>query len=714
MALVNPSGAAVMADILLRLPLDDSVSANLVPLDGTQRPGHSAVYRNALSPDRLIHVPHPAITTVQELVEVAVDAFGDHDCLGEREKSPDGRVGSYRFMLYRDVDRRTRHLAAGLLFVLRNNPYLTASTAHANIARHTQLVAQGAVSFVAAIYAPNRADWVLADLACARAGIVLTALYDTLGADTAAYILQLTEAPVVVAAGDKLARLVELKRQAPQLLASLVALVLMDPVDDATRALGAAHRIAIYDQRDVERLGALAPVPTARPPPAAPLTISFTSGTTSQPKGVVLSHRAAVSSMVFCLMRVNYVPRSTTYCFLPLAHIYQRMALFCVFLMGARVGMPLTATPASLLDDVRVLRPHTLLLVPRVLNRLEAAVKAATVERADKPLVRRVFGAAVARRTAAMAAADGEPGRHVAYDGLAALLRRRLGFHNLQSLSTGSAPVAPATMTFLKAALGVGINQGYGLTETFAGVCSLPLYEASSSSCGAICVNCEMRVRELPDLGYFADDRRGPAGELLLRGPQLFSEYYRRPDETAAAFDADGWFHTGDVARIDARGRVHIIDRVKNFFKLSQGEYISPERVENAYLLALPLVLQIFVHGDSLRSHLVAVVGADPAAVAPWLLKTFGENLDVTDAAALRACLARPDVRAKFLDLMNASAAGLQGFERVRNIHLAIEPLTVEDGTVTPTMKIKRPNCQKHFAATLAALYEEDEPRARL
>lgn len=714
MALIYPSGKAVMAEILDRLPFEESESANSVPLKGTLRPGYSEIYRNQLSPEKLISVPHPAITTVKELIDVAVDSFGTQDCLGEREKKADGKVGNYQFLLYNEIDKKTRDLAAGIFFVLKNNPYLTDLEVHAKISNHAEVIAKGDISFIVTIYAPNRSDWVIADLACARNGIVLTALYDTLGPDTAEYILNLTESPVVIASKDKIARLVELKRKAPEKLANLVAIVLMDPLDDHIKSLGRDHKIAIYDQQEVEKLGALAPIPEYYPTPDTPLTISFTSGTTSNPKGVVLKHRAAISSMVFCLMRINYVPNSTTYCFLPLAHIYQRMALFCVFLMGARVGMPLTPTPLSLLDDVMALRPHTLLLVPRVLNKFEAAIKALTVNNDEKPLLKRLFTNAVEYRTAKMAEGDGVAGSHFVYNRLSALLRRKMGFHNIQNLSTGSAPIDPKTMTFLKASLGVGINQGYGLTETFAGVCSLQLYESASSSCGAICVNCEMRVKELPDLGYFADDPRGPAGEFLLRGPQIFTEYYKNPEETANAIDEEGWFHTGDVARIDKNGRIHIIDRVKNFFKLAQGEYISPERVENTYLLALPLVQQIFVHGDSLRSHLVGVVGADPATIGQWFFKTFGEKLDLTDVAKLSARLADPQVRAKFLELMNSSAAGLQGFEKVRNIHLAIEPLTVEDGTVTPTMKIKRPNCKQHFKKTLAALYEEEVPRSRL
>lgn len=199
---------------------------------------------------------------------------------------------------------------------------------------------------------------------------------------------------------------------------------------------------------------------------------------------------------------------------------------------------------------------------------------------------------------------------HLLYDRVLGLLRKKLGMKNLKVIMSGSAPISPETLKFLKASLNTGVGQGYGMSETFAGVMASSIFETDASSCGPVSITTECRTRDLPAMGYTSKDEGGPRGELLVRGPQIFPEYYKNPEETAKSFDEDGWFYTGDVARIDSKtGRTYIIDRVKNFFKLAQGEYVTPERIENTYLSCFPYIAQLFVHGDSLRTHLVGVVG---------------------------------------------------------------------------------------------------------
>ena len=696
-------------------PDDDLALANGFALPNSKTPGHSAVYRNAYSPDKLYDALHPSLNSYYALFQHAVKLYPENDCLGCRSVLDDGSLGAYEYENYSTINLRRRNFGSGMFYVLKNGPFQPTDGVVEKIDNHFDGPSDD--SFVVSIFSSNRKEWVISDLACSSYSIINTALYDTLGPSTSKYILSLTECPLVICSKDKLERLIKLKSENPQDMANLVALVSMErldlgnPASNDRNLLDSAkkHNIMLYDFLQVEKLGELNTLPDLPPTPDTPYTISFTSGTTGlNPKGVVLTHRNGVTSNTFCVMRnsANKNQIAKDYSFLPLAHIYERMVYnYCLFL-GYSIGFPSTPTPLSLMDDVQSLRPHALMLVPRVLTKLEAAIKAQTINNSEKPFLSSLFRRAVDYRIKAQALEDGAKGNHIIYDRLLYLLRKKLGMENVVSFACGSAPISPDTIRFLKAILNIGVGQGYGLTESFAGICASLTYEANPGSCGPPAITCEMRLRELPEMNYTANDENGPRGELLLRGPQIFKEYYKNPEETAKSFDEDGWFKTGDVAQFFPNGRVAIIDRVKNFFKLAQGEYITPEKIENQYLSFFPLLQQAYVHGDSLKTFLVAIVGIDPETVTPWVKKVF--KYSPKDLNDLLKFLNEKSVKTKFLNDMNASVNGVfQGFEKVHNILIEHEPLKLEDDVVTPTLKIKRPLAKKFFNDKLEALYEE-------
>lgn len=716
MSLFTESPQAILDFIQSKFPVDVHSVKDAVALPGSKQPGFSSIYRNISLPEKLITTPHPSLTTLYNLFDLSKKVYPDRNAIGVRSTQPDGSRGPYEWEKYSSLDERQKAFGLGLFFILQHNPYKSDSPAHAKIDAHAATVASGEMSFIVTLFSHNRKEWVIADLACINYSITNTSLYDTLGADTSEYILELTESPVVVCSKDKLRNLILLKEKYPQQLANLIALVLMDPLaaSDPEYAIlnehARANRIVLYDFAQVENLGTLARLPDLAPEPETVYTISFTSGTTGNPKGVVLTHRNAVSAVTFCLSnsQANSLPR--VYSFLPLAHIYERMSLQFALFLGAEIGMPQSASPLTLLNDVQQLKPDVLGLVPRVLTKIEAALKAQTINNDEKPLLKKLFTNAVRVKMERQLVEDGAEGRHFFYDRLIGLLRKKLGFQNLLAFSTGSAPISPDTVKFLKAALNIGVAQGYGLTESFAGVSVSMLYEANPGSCGPICVTTEMRLKDIPEMNYTSEDKEGPRGELLLRGPQIFREYYKNPEETRKAKDEDGWYHTGDVARVDpANGRIYIIDRVKNFFKLAQGEYITPEKIENTYLSAFPLLAQVYCHGDSLKTHLVGIVGVDPVSIVPWLQARFKYlRADLANPVELQKILNEREVKKTFLIEMNASVSkSLHSLECLHNIYLAIEPMTVADGVITPTFKIKRAQASKFFGERFIQLYEE-------
>jgi len=174
-------------------------------------------------------------------------------------------------------------------------------------------------------------------------------------------------------------------------------------------------------------------------------------------------------------------------------------------------------------------------------------------------------------------------------------------------MSTGSAPIDKNVLDFLKICFSTPIIEGYGLTETATGGATTNMKDPVTGHVGGPSEAIKIRLKDLPDMEYLSTDKPYPRGEIVVTGPCVFKGYYKRPDKTAEAFDEEGWFRTGDVGMIYPNGSIKIIDRSKNIFKLSQGEYIAPEKLENIFVLS-PYIAQSMVYGDSLKSCTVAIV----------------------------------------------------------------------------------------------------------
>ena len=182
---------------------------------------------------------------------------------------------------------------------------------------------------------------------------------------------------------------------------------------------------------------------------------------------------------------------------------------------------------------------------------------------------------------------------------------------------TGSAPISKDVLDFLKICFCCPISEGYGLTESSAGSCIVDPTDPVTGHVGGPLECVKVRLKDLPEMSYMSSDKPYPRGEVCLKGPSIFSGYYKRDDKTREAFDSEGWFLTGDVGLIYPNGSIRIIDRSKNIFKLSQGEYIAPEKIEQILTLS-PMIAQIFIYGNSLQNNVVAIVSPDPEWVENW------------------------------------------------------------------------------------------------
>lgn len=726
----KPSNIPVADLIRDHLPLPEEIFRDSKPLAGTAKEGFSEVYRNQMFPQHLKEALTPDYDTYHKIFKTSAETFKTSPCLAYREYDYENKksAAQYSSLTYQEVDDRKKKFGSGLLYLLQNNPYKNSDKfeSHRKIDNHVRdykTYDSTNFSFVATIYAANRMEWVLSDLMCSSYSITNTALYDTLGPETSEYILHTTESPVVIASKEHVAELVKLKAKYPEQLEHVISIVSMDPLDlsgNSSLSVGdqtlvelcKAQKVSLLSLDQVIKVGDIFPTPELPPSPKTLYTISFTSGTTgANPKGVLLTQKICASGITFILAQVKRIDNCKAFAFLPLAHIFERQTCAFGLARGTCVGFPqLGGSPLTLIEDLKLFKPHYMSNVPRVFTKFEAAIKNSTVENPDSAVKRAVFNKIINSKIQAQEAYDGAEGTNLIYDSLLSPIRKAFGFDNMQFVITGSAPISPSTVKFLKAAFCIGMPQGYGSTESFAGFSFGIPYDSNPGSCGSVGITTEMRLMELPNMGYKLDDADGPRGELCLRGPQIFKEYFHNEEETKKSFDDDGWFHTGDVARFSKdHGRLYIIDRVKNFFKLSQGEYVTPEKVENKYLSSSAILNQLYVHGDSLRSYLVGIVGIGPEAAAQFLSEVCKvAKRDISSNEQILKEINKKENRQLLLQQLNSKVGKqLSGFERINNVYIEFEPLTLERNVVTPTQKLKRPVACKFFEKQINEMYDE-------
>ncbi|KAG9093401.1 hypothetical protein FS749_014450 [Ceratobasidium sp. UAMH 11750] len=277
---------------------------------------------------------------------------------------------------------------------------------------------------------------------------------------------------------------------------------------------------------------------------------------------------------------------------------------------------------------------------------------------------------------------------------------------NITMLTCGSAPIGRDAMDFLRVAFACEIVEGYGMTEN-CGTCTRVFSDdpTSTTTVGAPQPINEIKLVDVPEMGYRSTDKPFARGEICVRGMNCFTEYYKDEENTKKTVDSEGWLHTGDVALVDECGRFKIIDRVKNIMKLSQGEYVALEKVENAYSTC-PVVAQIYVHGDSLQDHLIAVVVPDPVQleqiVAHAGLKDKSQAEIINHKSVVAAIQKALDKEGK--------KQGLNGFEMIKNVHVTLEPFTTDNNLLTPTFKVRRRDAYMRYKEELDRLYELGPP----
>lgn len=527
-------------------------------------------------------------------------------------------------------------------------------------------------------------------------GLFTVSLYDTLGPDTTEFIINHSELTCVVSSIDHIPTLLRVKPRCP----SLKLIICLDQTyhndhpkfskGDLLKTFAEGYDIQIINYPEVIKLGKENPRPYNPPSPEDICTINYTSGTTGDPKGVVLLHKNAVAATSASMILMDQKDEDYGCSFLPLAHIYERLAEHLALWGGGGLGY-YHGEIFEVLEDLQLVRPTAFSGVPRLFNRIGAGIRLATLEKPANPI--RGWLSKHIISTKLVTANDPDiykaTNKHKFWDALwGKRVAARVGLQRCHTMISGSAPLDPELHQFLRVCFGNNFAQGYGLTETYAiALCQLD-GDMTTGNCGGVLPPNEICIRDVPDMEYLTTDKPYPRGELLIRGNTIFREYHKNPEETAKSVDADGWFGTGDVVSVDELGRFKIIDRVKNLFKLAQGEYVSPERIENKYLANLSYLQSAFVHGDSDKTALVGLFGIEAEPFADFAGEILKKKINwQTDIDVMReACKDQRiiDASQKQLDRI-AKEFKFIGYEKVRAHYLYVDPFRVDNNLMTPT-----------------------------
>ncbi|ORX59814.1 acetyl-CoA synthetase-like protein [Hesseltinella vesiculosa] len=656
----------------------------------SRKPGQTGIYRNGVRTE-LISTFHPKVKTSYDIFLHGLKLSKDRPCLGQRAVLADGSRGAYEWLTYRQVHHRILNFGSGLLNLL-NHTLNDSRTSNVPIA----------------VWAVNRPEWYVTDQACSAYSLYTVALYDTLGPDSVEYVMNHSEAEIVVCSGDHIAHLLKLKEKLPRLR----AIISMDDLDNGPAKAGVVSNSAIVKAWAEEKGLVLTDVKTLEeagkknrrsinlPQPEDLACLMYTSGTTGAPKGAMLTHSNFVAAVSGTYYQLGGDSSDISISYLPLAHIFGRVADNVAIAHGGRLGY-FSGDMLTLMEDVQALKPSVMPTVPRLLNRVYDKIAASTVNAPG--LVGNLARRGVAAKLENLANQKGYT--HPLWDRLLFnKVKQALG-GNMRVMITGSAPIGKDVMQFLRVVLCCDIREGYGATETTAATTAHYEGEYQAGHLGAPFCSNEIKLVDVPDMDYLSTDPY-PRGEICVRGPTVFKGYYKDEEKTREALDDEGWYHTGDIGLINERGAIVIIDRKKNLLKLAQGEYVAPEKIENVFV-ANSLVAQVFVHGDSLESSLVAVVVPDPE-VLPGYLAAKAPKLAAEKLTFEQYCK-HPELNKIVMSELTKAGrkAGLHGFEIPKAVYLEAEPFSMENGLLTPTFKLKRHDAKKYYATQITELYAQ-------
>jgi long-chain acyl-CoA synthetase len=532
-----------------------------------------------------------------------------------------------------------------------------------------------------ALLSRNRPEWAISDLAILKLGAIVVPIYQTLPPNAVAHMINDSGSKLVFVENGRLLALVEAIRES---IPGLEKVVVFGPAGGDVQGVVLPFS-QLYEESD-------------RPIEADPgdqvsavqgddlATIVYTSGTTGEPKGAVLTHNNIVSNAMSALSRFRFSPEDAILSYLPLCHMFERTCGYYTFLFsGARIAY--AQDMSTIIEDIQQIKPTILIAVPRIIEKVYEAVKNKIQQSSSlrRKLVMDAIGSLnecvnltyQGRRIPVML--------HIKrrfYDALIASKFRKIAGGKLRLLVSGGAPLDMDIEKTLFV-LGFNILQGYGLTETSPVVTCRSVEDNQLGTVGKPLDGVEVRI--------------GPDQEILVRGPNVMQGYYNRPEETKAAIDEEGWFHTGDQGRFDPGGNMIITGRIKELIITSYGKNVAPVPVEKRLGQSIYIEQSVLI-GDQ-RKYVTALI-----VPRREILEGYAREQNII-TVTYQELLKKEPVRNLFAEEIEKANADLPGFEQVKEFILLAEPFSVDNGLLTPTLKVRRRKILEKYSRQIDAMY---------
>ncbi len=525
-----------------------------------------------------------------------------------------------------------------------------------------------------AILSENRPEWTIADFASLLLGAVTVPIYATLTADQTAYILRDSGARVIFVSSEmQLQKVLSVRDQT-----ALEKLVVMDASDNA----GAVRMAEMDPDGQANHYAAIEATARAVSPDDL-ATIIYTSGTTGTPKGVMLSHGNMASNLNCSLAEFPVQLGDVSISFLPLSHVTARHVDFALLYRGVTLAhlSVVNQLPRALLE----VKPTFFVAVPRVYEKIHFQTEQKAQGFPNSTFYNWALSVGKEHRTEVLAGqmpasrawrlAD-----RLVFSKVRAGLGGRIGV-----FIAGGAPLGRELAEWY-AAIGIRIHEGYGLTETSPVIAVNTPQAHKMGTVGKPLPNIEVRIAE--------------DGEILVRGPSVFKQYWNKPKETQEAF-VDGWFKTGDIGNLDADGFLSITDRKKDLIKTSGGKFIAPQPIENS-LKHNALVAEAVVLGEKRKFPAVLISPNFP------LLEEWARDHEVTFASR-QELVASPEVRGLYEHIVEDLNGSLARFEKLKRVLLVADEFSHENGTLTASMKLRRRVVEERYRQQIEEMYAQAE-----
>ncbi|XP_055332466.1 long-chain-fatty-acid--CoA ligase 5-like [Paramacrobiotus metropolitanus] len=581
-------------------------------------------------------------------------------CVGYRPaaKAP------YIYLTYSELIERAQNFGAGLL----------------------QLGGQPNNDYLVGIFAPTCVEWTVAEYGCMAYGMVVAPLYDALGGEACFLVTDFCKLEIMICGGDAQVDALMHDGKFPPSLRTVITI--HEYLSEHRKAKLEDFGVQLLSVVEVEELGRLNPRPLCLSKPDSLATLSFTSGTTGIPKGVTITHRqmlTGVMALAQGFLPLQFGPDDTLLGLFPLAHILEREMEKLIHLHGGKVGYISGDVLTNWFADAKDVAPTVFLLVPRLNSHLCTEIQSDL----NKSLYRRTL----ANLGVAVKKVEMEHGifrKDSIWDRLVFRKYQNMLGGKIRVGVTGAAATDGEILNYARAVLGCYIFEIYGQSETAGIAFSTPYGEMSAGHVGLPLPGVEARLEDVPELEYFARDGRG---EVCMRVTFGSNGYYKMPEKTAELIDRDGWIHTGDVGEWQPNGYMKIIDRKKHIFKLNQGEYLAPERLESTFARS-NFIQNIFIDGNSKYEFCIALIYPNYKELGAHTADPKSPESEVLVKALIKEELVRI-----------GQETGMQPWEVPERIVMLPEPFSLANGCLTPSQKKRRDGIRLKFRDEIINAY---------